>query len=233
MIKFRLNLFDFYTFIFFKKRIFPMYTLFCMPGACSLAVHAVLNELGQSVDIRLVTGDAGAQNRAKLLEYNALGQVPVLVDGDVVLREGAAILLYLLDKHKSPLMPSNPKERAQALQWLMFANATLHPAYARYFFLKKNTSDPKVLNDLGTIAASKVNDLWAELDKHLESNKYCCGDTVTAADILITIIANWSGRLPQPIVFGKNTERLLKEISKRPCFADALKREEVEFSVAA
>ena len=47
---------------------------------------------------------------------------------------GAAIITYLLEKHKSPLLPASGKERATAFEWLMFCNATLHPAFGKAFF---------------------------------------------------------------------------------------------------
>ena len=85
------------------------YTLYYMPGACSMAVHVVLNELGQEVTLENAKADP---KPAGFLKANPRGQVPVLVDGDLVVREGAAIMIYLLDKHTSPLLPRSGKERA-------------------------------------------------------------------------------------------------------------------------
>lgn len=210
-----------------------MYTLYAMPGTCSMAVHVLLNELNQSVEYRNVSEKDGAANRAEFLKLNPAGQVPVLVDDGHAMAEGGAILSYLMDKHQSPLLPKSGAARATALQWLMFANATMHPAYGRVFFLKRNLEDGATKDKLMAIAVQKINDLWAILDERLAKNPYVCGDALSAADILLTVIANWSHNVPQPVMLGANVKRLLKEISSRPSYQKALAAEKVEYKAAA
>src|SRR5580698_9846115 len=137
-----------------------MYKLYYSPGACSMAVHVALNECNQQVALEKV--NIREKRTPEFLKLNPRGQVPVLVDGDLVIREGAAILVYLLEKHKSPLLPSTGRERAVAFEWLMFCNATLHPAYARCFFLMRNAKDAAKEQLLGT-ALAMINKLWAEV----------------------------------------------------------------------
>ena len=56
------------------------------------------------------------------LRLNPAGKIPVLVDGDLVLTESAAIVLYLAEKYPAKgLIPTDLKQRAQAYRWLMFA----------------------------------------------------------------------------------------------------------------
>jgi len=205
-----------------------MYKLYYSPGACSMSVHVALNECNQSVTLEKV--DLSGQRTPEYLKLNPRGQVPVLVDGDLVIREGAAILMHVLEKHNSPLLPSKDPERTQALEWLMFANATLHPAYGRMFFLKKNgiTEGP-----LMEATCTSISKLWEEVDQHLSSNTYVCGEQITVADILLTVIANWSGNAPRPITLGPNVKRLLKQVSSRPAYQMALREEQVEYKAAA
>jgi glutathione S-transferase len=204
-----------------------MYTLYYSPGACSMAVHVALLECGQTCKLEKVD----LQNRSpEFMKLNPRGTVPVLMDGDQMLREGAAILIHLLDKHQSPLLPQSGTARDEAIEWLMFANATLHPAYARVFFLRKNGMDDGNLVDA---AIAKTNDLWAEVDQRLASQKYICGAQITIADILMTVFANWAGMLPKPVTLGENVKRLLKEISSRPAYQKALAQENVEYKAAA
>ena len=82
-----------------------------------MAVHIALNECNQPV--KLEKSDP-ANKTAEFLKYNPRGQVPVLIDDGMVIREGAAILIHILEKHNSPLMPKSGKERTAALEWLMF-----------------------------------------------------------------------------------------------------------------
>ena len=83
-----------------------MYTLYYIPGACSMAIHVLLNELGQEVKLVNVGDPKGGRERPpEFLKINPRGNVPVLSDDGFIVREGAAIILYLLEKHKSPLLP--------------------------------------------------------------------------------------------------------------------------------
>jgi glutathione S-transferase len=200
-----------------------------MPGACSMAVHVLLNELGQ--EVKLVNA-AGDPRPADLLKINPRGNVPTLCDDDFVIREGAAQMIYLMDKHMSPLLPRSGKERAAALEWLMFCNATLHPAYGRAFFAMKNfTGD--VQDKVLTAAAENINKLWADVETRLSESPYLAGKDVTMADMLLTVIANWSGNIAKPIQFGPNTKKLFKAMIARPSYQKALQTEKVEYKAAA
>ncbi|MBY0408155.1 MAG: glutathione S-transferase, partial [Rickettsiales bacterium] len=121
-----------------------MYQLYYSPGACSLAIHVTLLELGVPFKANKIDLSKGENRTPEFLKLNPRGSVPVLLDGDQIIREGAAQLLYLLDKHKSPLLPASGPERATALEWLMFANATLHPVYSRGFGLMKAEYAPEM-----------------------------------------------------------------------------------------
>ena len=142
-------------------------------------------------------------------------------------------MTYLLDKHNSPMLPKSGKERARALEWLMFGNATMHPAYAKVFFAMKNITDQAAKDQAIKAAIGQIEKLWDEVDARLAQNPYLCGKELTAADILLTVIANWSGYFPQPVKLGANVKRLLKEVTSRPAYQQALKLEQVEYKAAA
>ena len=124
-----------------------MYTLYYSPGACSMAVHILLEELGASYEAVKVDLRAGEGQKPEFLKLNPRGQVPVLVEDGAPLKEGAAIIIHLLEQHNSPLLPKDGPERAAALEWICWCNATLHPAYGRAMWLKRNVADEKILED--------------------------------------------------------------------------------------
>ena len=207
-----------------------MYTLYYSPGSCSMAIHIILNELGQEVKLERV--DLQAPRTPEYLKINPRGNVPCLVDDGHVIREGAAIITYLLDKHGSPLMPKSGKERATALEWLMFANATMHPAYGKGFFLMRQEESIQKALFPGVIEG--VNKLWADVDAQLAKTPYVCGKGISAADILLSVIANWGGYFgANKPTLGANVKRMLAEVSKRPSFQKALAAEQVEYKAAA
>ncbi len=202
-----------------------MYTLYYKPGACSMAVHVVLNEL----NVPFKTVKQTELKDPEFLKLNPRGQIPLLlVDGEPV-KEGAAIIAWLIDEHGSSLLPKSGIARAKALEWLMWGNASLHPACSKIFGLAKMTLDEKTKADLSKSYTAQVQSLWDEAEARLAKTKYLAGDSVTAADILVTVIANWG----LPVTLGPNVKRLIKEISQRPAYQKALKTEDVEYKAAA
>jgi glutathione S-transferase len=207
-----------------------MYKLYYSPGACSMAVHVVLNELNVKFELEKVS----LQDRdPAFLKINPRGQVPVLmVDGEPV-KEGAAILMYLFDTHGSPMMPKSGMARAKALEWLMWANSSLHPAYSRAFSASRIFSD-KAMQDIAFNAAlSSIQSYWDEAEARLGKTKYLAGDQMTAADIMITVFANWGQAFPSKPKLGPNVMRIIREISARPSYRQALETEQVEYKAAA
>jgi len=211
-----------------------MYKLYYSPGACSMAPHVLLNELNVPFEVSKIDLQAGDGQKPEFLKVNPRGQVPVLVDDGEVIREGAAILIHLMEKNNSPLLPKSGKERTQALEWLCFANASMHPAYARAFFIWKNIEDKKAQEAAFKVVFQQINKLWADVDAQLAKTPYVCGKNITAADILLTVIANWGAYFPPgSVTLGSNVKRLIKEVSNRPAYKKALATEQVEYKAAA
>ncbi len=208
-------------------------TLYYAPGACSMAVHVALNECNATFDLKRLDMMAGDSRKPEFLKINPRGQVPVLIEGDHVIREGAAILIHVLEKYKSPLLPTSGMERTEALEWLMFGNSTLHPAYARCFFLNRNAQDEKAKDQLLTTAVEMINKLWAEVEERLAKRSYLCGEQITIADILLAVIANWGKNISKPIHIGPHTRRMIERVIERPAYQKAMKTEQVEYKIAA
>jgi len=210
-----------------------MYKLYYSPGACSMAIHIALNECNQPVTLERV--NLQEKRDPEFLKLNPRGSVPVLVDDGFAIREGAAILMHLLDKHQSPLLPRTGKERTTALQWLMFCNATLHPAYSRVFFLNKNVQDAAAKEQVMGVAVPMLKKMWDEVEERLGQTAFLAGDNITIADILMTVIANWNGYAPQlaSITYGPKTKKLLQTVIARPAYKKALEAEEVQYKAAA
>lgn len=192
-----------------------------------MAVHVVLNECGQ--DVELIPGRDAARNKTpELMAINPRGQVPVLVKGDRVMKEGAAQLIFICETYKSPLLPTEGWERAKALQWLMVANASLHPAYARANFLKANGGTEEQLK----ASRAGAQQIWDIIEQQLASEgPFICGKECTLADILITVIGNWAD--PGVYTYGPKTKALFKSVIARPSYQKALKAENVEYKAAA
>lgn len=71
------------------------------------------------LDIIPVDFLGGEHKRAPLTDLNPWGELPVLVDGDVTLRDSHAILIYLAGTYGGAAWwPSEPAKQAEVAQWL-------------------------------------------------------------------------------------------------------------------
>lgn len=184
-----------------------------------MAVHAVLRELGQPVN--LIERDSTYD----FLDLNPVGAVPVLIDDDLVIREGAAILLHLLDKHDNRLLPKSGAERTQALESMMFANATLHGAYRRLLFVQGYMQGEPIRASALDAATQWVERLWAIVDRRIGVKPFLDGNQVSAADFLLAVYARWNTTLPTPIRLGANSARMVERVTRLPAFQQALDAE--------
>lgn len=129
------------------------------------------------VDIDLL---AGAHKAPAFLALNAFGQVPVLQDGDVILADSNAILVYLASRYAQPgvWLPTEPVAAAQMQRWLSVAAGPLAfgPAVARVIQLFKLPTDPKD-------AMARATQLFGVMEAHLQQSDYLVGSTPTLADI--------------------------------------------------
>lgn len=197
-----------------------MYTLYYLPGACSLATQAVLHELDQPVEI------VDVKQLNNFTDINPVGAVPVLIDGDNTLREGAAIFLYLFNKHKNDMLPTSGTSREQAIEDILFANATMHPAYGRLFFIAQHITDEHAKQTAFNAAAEAINSLWKVVDQQLAGQIFLGGERASAADILLAVYSRWGDKYPVTITFGGNTSRMLDAVQAMPSFQRSLEAEQ-------
>lgn len=206
-----------------------MYTVYTIPGSCSSGITVLLEQLQL---------EYSAVKREDVPNYSDIvptNQVPALKteDGQII-TEGAAIVLYLLEKHNSPMLPADLGEKAEFLRWLMFDYATLHPAYSKMFAVSYRLElDDDVKNKALETLAGAVADLWKIIDVQLADKKFITGDELTVVDYLVTVYSSWGKNFPGVnIALGKNVERLVEEVSALPEFQAAYAKEGIEFSRA-
>ena len=199
-----------------------MYTLYYLPGACSLATHAVLRELDQPVEL------VDVQQLSNFTDINPVGSVPVLIDGDSTLREGAAILLHLLNKHNNHMLPTSGASREQAIEDILFANATMHPAYSRLYFIAQHITDVGAKKAAFAAAANAINTLWQVVEQQLAGRDFLGGERVSAADIMLAVYFRWGANHPVTITQGSNTSRMLDAVMAMPSFQRSVAAEQTQ-----
>lgn len=104
-------------------------TLFHHPFTRAGGVVWTLEEVGEPYELKFVDVQKGEQKTGEVLALNPMGKVPVLVDGDAVVTESAAIALYLADRYASGrLAPAlDDPRRGAYLRWSLFAPSVIEP----------------------------------------------------------------------------------------------------------
>ena len=160
----------------------------------SIRVRWTLQELGvpfESVPVNLV---AGEHRRPGFLAINPAGKLPVLVDGDFVLTESVAIVLYLAEKYPDKgLIPTDLEQRADANRWLLFAATELEQPLWR---ISRHTAlYPEHLRLPGDVAIARqeFKDMAAVLERHMNGRQFVVGDRATVADFVTAYTLDWAG----------------------------------------
>ena len=110
-----------------------MLVLYFAPGASSMAVHIALHEIGVPFEARPMSFAKRELRSPDYLSVNPEGKVPTLLVDGRPLTEVAAILYYLAKQFPEAalLHEDDIEAEAQALSWMSFIAATLHPARRR------------------------------------------------------------------------------------------------------
>jgi len=162
---------------------------------------------GISHEVNTVDLPGGEHKRAPFLALNPLGQVPVIEDGDAVVSDSNAILVYLAKKYAPSYLPNDPVIEAeiQKLLTLTAGDLAFGPAAARLITVFNAPIDPEFTQ---TIAARALG----KLELHLQGREFLVGDTPTIADISVY---SYTAHAPEGNVSLEpypNVRRLLKNV---------------------
>jgi len=103
--------------------------LYHHPYSRAANVVWMLEELEQPYELRFVDLFKGAQKSPEILALNPMGKLPIVVDGDTVVTESAAIALYLADRYAYGRLAPRVDDPARAtyLRWSLFAPSVIEP----------------------------------------------------------------------------------------------------------
>lgn len=166
--------------------------LYYSPGACSLAPHILLHEIGLDheavrVDLRTKTLEDGSD----YLAINFKGAVPALqLDSGEVLTENAVVLQYLGDRANWPevLPPLGDFRRYRVLEMVNFITTELHK---RFGFLFDRQATPEFKEFVKVGLQGKLD--W--IDQRLGTGPFLFGDDLTLPDTYLFVISRWADKM--------------------------------------
>jgi glutathione S-transferase len=114
-------------------------------------------------------------------DHNAMGEVPLLEDGDRRLSQSAAIMLHLAARHGA-FGGESADERQEVLRWLFFDNHKFTSYFATYRFMKSfgpTEPDPTLVKWL----RGRIDNAFGIVERHLQDRPYMVGAQPTIADM--------------------------------------------------
>jgi glutathione S-transferase len=144
-----------------------MYTLYSAPMAIAMAPQAVLEELGQPYDLKMVDVYSGAPPDW-YWELNPYGRVPT----------GLA-----------PAVGTN--ERGWFYQWLSFLASAVHPASKQVNYPHRCSTDESDIPAVIQAGGNLCDQMYARLEEALDLSSYLLGATFSAADLYMATLASW------------------------------------------
>jgi glutathione S-transferase len=173
-----------------------MIKVYGFPPTRTIRVVWMLRELGvnfEFVDVSLVTGE---NRRPEFLALNPAGKVPVLVDGDLVLTESVAIVLYLAEKYADRgLLPDELGARAQVNRWLLFTATELEQPLWRIARHTALYPEEKRLPAEVPLARQDFEDMAAVMEEHMRGRQFLVDDCVTVADFVAAYTLDWANEV--------------------------------------
>lgn len=147
----------------------------------------------ESAEVRLLEGEG---QTPEYLALNPAGKVPTLVDGDFVLTESVAIVIYLAEKYpQKGLLPTDLKQRTQLNRWMLFVVTELEqPMWriAKHTFLYPE--EQRLPADI-ELAKGEFRQMAAVLEQHMQGREFLVGDRVSVGDFITAYTLDWGNEV--------------------------------------
>jgi glutathione S-transferase len=196
--------------------------LYYAPGACSMAPHIVLRELGKKFDLEKV--DLGAKKTEGGKDFwkvNGKGYVPTLeIKKGEVLTEVATIVQYLADKAKATKMlpKAGTMARYRTMETLNYISAELHKMIGGIF-------NPAMPEEGKAALRDRASKRIAWLDGVLAKNKFVTGKSFSVADAYAFTVLGWCAHTGIDLGQWKNVSAYMGRIAARPAVQATMKAE--------
>ena len=190
-------------------------------------VSIMLEELGLAYEVHPIDISKDEQFQPWFLKIAPNNRIPAIVDHDgpdgkpLSLFESGAILIYLAEKTKSPLLPPDARGRATTIQWLMWQMGGVGPMFGQaHHFLKFAKEDvpygKKRYHD-------ETKRLYGVMNRRLGETSYLAGENYSIADVATF---PWVARHEfHQVDLGEfpNVERWFGTIGRRPAVGKGMK----------
>jgi glutathione S-transferase len=203
-------------------------TLFYAPGACSMASHILLEEIGEPYEIKPVALAKGEQRTEAYLKINPRGRVPALrLDSGEVLSENVAILPYIAKSHpKAKLLPTDPLGEARCVSLMGFFSSSVHVAFAHIGRPERYAADEAAFPTVKEAGRKAFFNYLKDIDGMLAGKEWFF-DHFTACDPYGLVFYWWGKRIELPVQELANYTAHKDRMLKRPAVKRVLEQEQI------
>lgn len=169
--------------------------LYFSPGACSIGIHFLLEEIGKPYTTQRVNLADGDHYKPEFLAVNPKSKVPALGrDDGTVLTEWPAIAFYLAKSNPElNLLPTDLEGEAKTHEVLAYITATIHMrGFTRMFKVEQFTPNEADYDKVRARGREIVVDGLANLSADLGDKQFYFGDHLTIADSALFFILFWA-----------------------------------------
>jgi glutathione S-transferase len=176
--------------------------LYYSPGACSIGIHVLLEEIGKPYEAVKLNFQEGQQYKPEFTSINPKSKVPTLQrDDGSVLTEYPAIALWLAATNpEAGLMPQGADNLARAAEATDYCVATLHMQGFTRMFRPGNFSPNEADHDKVKARGEEIfSKGLGVLDKALAGKEYVTGSYSFADSAVFYVSFWWNGRLKKEL----------------------------------
>lgn len=209
-----------------------MLELHYYPDNASLAPHFLLVETQADYALRLVDRESNAQKSKEYLKLNPAGRIPTLVHDGLVLFESPAICIYIceMDAASQFMPPAGHPDRPLFFQWLAYLNNTLQAEFMLWRYPENHTADAQGIDGVKAAQDPRLVGILSLLDKELDKKRFLLGESVSACDHFLFMLALWCENLSRPPTSFANLLRFMRDMAQRPAVQSVCEIEKIDLS---
>lgn len=210
--------------------------LYYATGASSFVPHVMLEAAGTTFETVRIKLHENEQQSPEYLALNPRGQVPVLVDGKLVITQVMAIVAHLDAKFpESQFVPKEPLARVRFIEKLAWMNNTVHPTFTHIYMPFRFTDDPQAQAVLKRFNTDAYRRLLGQLQDMVmqtqaDGRDWLGGVRIGPLDAYALTLLRWG------ILVGIDPESLPKlwtyaqRVARVPVVARTMERERLKLS---
>lgn len=196
------------------------YALYYALGSAAMGIRVILDEIGAPYELIQTTIDMNKPRPPEQMALNPNGWVPILIWDAKAMYEGAAITIFLCDRHpEAKLAPAAVEpERGLFLQTLVYFSSSVQNAFQLDYYPERFADTLAHEPSAQRRGLRRLRETWQVIDDQIGNNEWILGNKFSAVDIYLFMLTTWlkPSRGQPAIDEFPNVERIANAVMARP-----------------